>query len=231
MVEQQESEGVVATRERLSRARVVGAAVELADRDGIDALSMRNLAQELGAAPMSLYKHVAHKDELLDGMVEVVFEEVEFPTGVDWKVALRERARSMRAALLRHPWAIAQMEARTAGPANLRHRDAMMRCLRDTAGLSIPMALHAYSFADSYVYGFAFQQTSMAGARTAGTAISDHINVEMRRTDDLPHLNELLVALNTVGYDFHGEFEFGLELLLDSIDRLRDQSIGGAEPG
>lgn len=208
-------------RERLNTERVVKASVQLADREGIDALTMRNLAQSLGVAPMSLYKHVEHKDELLDAMVETVFEEVELPSGPNWKVALRTRALSMRQALLRHPWAIAQMESSNAGPANLRHRDAMMQCLRETAGLSIPMALHAYSFADSYVYGFAFQQSAMTSRREPGAVVPDRLTLERRFAEHLPHLSELLSALEKSGYDFDHEFEFGLDLLLDSIERLR----------
>jgi AcrR family transcriptional regulator len=221
LVETSTQPGTAVTRERLTKERVVRAAVDLADRDGNDALSMRNLAQDLGVAPMSLYKHVANKDELLDGMVEIVFGEVERPTGADWKAALRARAWSMRTALLRHPWAIAQMEARTAGPANLRHRDAVMRCLRETAGLSIPMALHAYSLADSYVYGYAFQQTAMGSSGVSAAAVADRAATRARAEEELPYLDELLAALGTSGFDFDREFDFGLDLLLDSIERLR----------
>lgn len=209
------------SRPRLNRARVVASAVELADQQGIEALSMRNLAQELGVVPMALYKHVTHKDELLDRMVEVVFDEVELPTGVDWKTALRARALSMRGALLRHPWAIAQMESRTAGPANLRHRDEMMRCLRDSAGLSVKSAVHVYSLADSYVYGFAFQQVAMTVARAATDAPAEFVTVGFAPADEYPHLNELLVEIERTGYDFDLEFEFGLDVLLDGIARLR----------
>jgi AcrR family transcriptional regulator len=224
-------EDAPAVRERLSRARVITAAVVLADERGIDSLTMRGLAEELGVVATALYKHVADKDELLDGMVEVVFAEVEFPAESDWETALRERALSMRQALLRHPWAIALMEARTAGPASLRHRDAVMRCLRETAGLSIPMALHAYSLSDSYIYGFAFQQTTMTAAHPTKTVagVQDVTGIQPPPGAEYPHLNELLVALGKSGYDYNREFEFGLDVLLDGIARLREQELASAK--
>src|SRR5437899_2025785 len=120
-------------RERRNRTRVLHSAIELADQTGFDGLSMRKLAEQLGVVPMALYKHVADKDELLDGMVDLVFAEVDVPTDVDWKTAMRVRATSMRDALRRHPWAIGRMESGTPGPANLRHHNAVLGCLRRDA--------------------------------------------------------------------------------------------------
>src|SRR5579862_8977392 len=143
----------------LSRDRVLLAAVAFADEHGIASLSMRKLGDVLGVEAMSLYNHVANKDQLLDGMVDVVFGEIDLPAGgADWKTAMRERAQSARQALGRHPWAIAQMSTRTSpGPATLRHHDAVIGALR-TAGFSIAMTAHAFSAIDSYIYGFALQE-------------------------------------------------------------------------
>src|SRR5215218_5176887 len=144
-------------RNRLNRDRVLRTAVALADQ-AIDVPTMRTLAQELGVVPMALYKHVANKEDLLDGMVDLVFGEVAFPTGgADWKPAMRQRAISMRQALLRHRWAVGLMEARMRpGPADLRHHNAVFACLRE-AGFAFQAAVHTYSALDSYIYAVEFQ--------------------------------------------------------------------------
>src|SRR5918999_613620 len=146
----------------LNRQRVLRTAIAFADEKGIESLSMRKLGEELGVEAMSLYKHVANKDDMLDGMVDVVFDEIDLSSdGVHWKMAMRERALSAREALSRHLWAIGLMESRMKpGPANLRHHDSVIGCLRD-AGFSIEMAIHAYSALDSYIYGFALQEKSL----------------------------------------------------------------------
>jgi AcrR family transcriptional regulator len=146
----------------LNRDRVLGAAVAFADTNGIGSLSMRKLGEALGVEAMSLYNHVANKDELLDGMVDRVFSEIDLPAGAgDWRTAMRERAVSARRALSHHPWAIALMQSRTApGPATLRHHNAVIGSLRE-AGFSIELAAHAFSALDSYIYGFALQETSL----------------------------------------------------------------------
>src|SRR2546422_3362028 len=149
-------------RTPLSRERVLRAAVALADESGIDSLTMRKLGDALGVEAMSLYNHVANKDDLLDGMVDLVFAEIAPPPrGAGWKAAMRQRAIAAREVLARHPWAIGLMESRRRpGPATLRHHDAVIGCLRE-AGFSVAMAAHAYSVLDSYVYGFALQQASL----------------------------------------------------------------------
>src|SRR5437763_4833618 len=139
------SKQTVTPRKRLSTPRVLQAAVVLADQTGLEAFSMRGLAQELGVVPMALYKHVANKDELLDGIVDIVFSEIHAPSAdEDWQSALRRRAISAREALQRHRWAIGLMESRHPGPANLRVHNAVMGCLRE-AGFSFQAAIHAYS--------------------------------------------------------------------------------------
>src|SRR5918994_1995281 len=142
-------------RAPLNKDRVLSAAVALADETGFESFSMRRLASELGVVPMALYKHVRNKEELLDGMVDIVFAEIEDPySDIDWKAAMRRRAISAREALKRHSWAIGLMESRmNPGPASLHHHNAVMRCLRE-AGFSFEMAVHAYSVQDSYIYGF-----------------------------------------------------------------------------
>ncbi len=204
---------------------MISAAVVLADQGGLESLSMRNLAQELGVVPMALYKHVANKEELLDGMVDVVFGEVKIRSESAWRTAMRERAISMREALLRHRWAIGLMESGTPGPANLRHHNAVMGCLRDQAHLSFRMAVHAYSVMDSYIYGFALQEKTLAidipaeAERRLERVAERHPSP----ADEYPYLIEVVVELGKSGYDYTEEFEFGLDLLLDGIERLHEE--------
>jgi len=142
-----------------TRQRVLGAAIDLADQDGIEALSMRKLSQHLGGAPMSLYNHIANKDDLLDGMIDAVFSKIELPSGEDsWKTAMRQRAISIRTILSRHRWAIGLMNSRTSpGPATLRHHNAVIRSLRN-AGFPVQLVAYGISALDSYSYGFALQE-------------------------------------------------------------------------
>ena len=211
-------------RTPLSRERVLRAAFDRTDADGIESLSMRKLAQELGVEAMSLYRHVRNKGEIIDGMVDLVFGEIGLPPqGVDWATAMRRRAISAREVLARHPWAIGLMEGRsTPGPATLQHHDAVIGCLRE-AGFSIAMAAHAYSLLDSYIYGFALQQASLP-FKTSDEAlgVADSIRRQFP-ADAYPHLVELTVEhVLQPGYDYADEFEFGLDLILDGLERVRD---------
>jgi AcrR family transcriptional regulator len=214
------------TRTQLSRERVLHAAVDYADRHGLEALSMRKLADELGAGAMSLYHYVPNKTDLIDGMVDIVFAEIEPPTtDVDWKTAMRRRAVSTREALNRHRWAVGHMEGRTThGPSNLRLHDAVLGCLR-AAGFSIEMTVHAYSVQDSYIYGFALQETDMASETAEDFAAE--AQRQMREyaavLADYPHLVEVVGGhVAEAGYDYESEFLFGLDLILDGLDRLRE---------
>jgi len=150
------------SRAPLTRERVLRAALVLADTSGLESLSMRKLGQELGVEAMSLYNHVANKDDILDGMVDLVFGEIELPPDqAEWKPAMRKRAISAHEALLRHPWATSLMQSRTnPGPATLTHHDAVLGSLR-RAGFTLVMAAHAVSVIDGYVYGFALQQINI----------------------------------------------------------------------
>jgi AcrR family transcriptional regulator len=208
-------------RTPLSRERVLRAAVALADDAGLGALTMRRLAQELGVEAMSLYHHVPNKDALLDGMVDLVFGEIELPTaGTDWKAAMRRRAISARAVLARHPWAIGLLESRrTPGPANLRHHDAVIGCLRE-AGFPVALTAHAYSLLDSYVYGFALQEASLPFDTPEETAELAQSIMAAFPADAYPYLAELAVEhVLQPGYDYGQEYEFGLDLLLDGLER------------
>ena len=144
-----------------NRAQLLRAAIDLADNGGIESLSMRKLSHELGGGTMSLYNHFSNKEDLLDGMIDTVFSEIDLPTGEhNWKTTMRQRALSIRTVMTRHPWAIGLMESRrTPGPATLRHHDAVIGCLRE-AGFSLQLAAHAFSALDSYIYGFALQERS-----------------------------------------------------------------------
>ena len=206
----------------LSKERVVTEAIRLADNEGVDKLSMRRLANELGAGAMSLYYYVANKDELLDAMIDVVFDEIELPTdAADWKAAMRQRAVSARQVLARHPWAITLMESRTApGPANLRHREAVFACLRK-AGFSVGMATHANWLLDSYVYGFALQEASLPFDTAEEFAdISQDVFMPQLPPDQYPYLNEAAATLLAAGYDPADEFTFGLDLILGALEAL-----------
>lgn len=209
----------------LTKDRVLRAAVALADRNGIESLTMRKLAHELDAGAMSLYYHVANKDELLDGMVDLVYEEIEPPSSdADWKTALRRVAVAAREALVRHRWAIPLMESRARpGPANLRHHDAVIGLLRD-AGFSVELAVHAYSALDSYVYGFALQEQTLPFETPGELAELGESMLQQFAADEYPHLAETIVELTKVDYDFADEFEFGLELILDGLETRRGVS-------
>src|ERR671929_459440 len=167
------------SRAQLSRERVLETAVAFADRHGLEALSMRKLGEELGASAMSAYYYFANKEQLLDGMVDLVFGEIEPPSlDADWKTAMRNRAISTRAVLNRHRWAIGHMEGRTDhGPANIGLHDAVLGCLR-AAGFSLEATVHAYSVQDAYIYGFLLQETDMA------PATADDFAAEARRQMD-----------------------------------------------
>ena len=207
-------------RPPLTRERVLQAAVDLADRDGLGALTMRRLGAELGVEAMSLYKHIANKQEILDGIVELVVGEIEIPSdGADWKDAMRRRAISARQVLSRHSWAIGLLESRGAtGPTKLRYLDAILGNLR-SAGFSIENAAHAFWLLDSYVYGHVIQETSLPLSTSEEMTGSAGSNLEETTMDEYPHLVEIAEHALRSGYSFDGEFGFGLDLILDALER------------
>lgn len=211
-----------AARIPLTRNRVLESALALADAHGISALTMRSLAQALGAKPMSLYHHVANKDEILDALVDLVFGEVELPSAAgNWRIEMEQRADSLRAALRRHPWAVGLLETRTTpGTATLRHHNATLGVLR-RAGFSIALAAHAYALLDSYIYGFALQEATLpingpsSIPEVAGTIVQSFSPAE------LPYLYEMATEhVMQPGYDFGAEFSVGLELTLNSLAEM-----------
>jgi AcrR family transcriptional regulator len=213
-------------RSRLSRERVLSAAIAHADAGGFEALSMRKLAEELDVAPMALYRHVASKDDLVDGMVDVVYGEIELPAaGADWKIAMRERAISLRDGLARHRWAIGLMESRrNPGPATLRHHDAVLGNLR-AGGFDIVMAAHAYSVLDGYIYGFALTKMSLPFETTEEVAEVAESMLQPFPQNAYPNLVEILTEhVMKPGYDYADEFEYGLDLILDGLQRARTAS-------
>ncbi|MFJ3876455.1 TetR/AcrR family transcriptional regulator C-terminal domain-containing protein [Streptomyces sp. NPDC090077] len=226
-------------REPLTRQRVLDAAVALADAGGLETLSMRRLGEAIGVEAMSLYNHVANKEALLDGMVDLVFAEVELPVPGDrWRPAMRSRAVSMRLALARHPWAIGLMESRSApGPATLRHHDAVLGCLRRD-GFSLVLTAHAVSVIDSYVYGFALQEKTLpVGSPEETAGLADAI-MSGFGDGEYPYLTEIATAhVMRPGYSYGDEFEYGLDLVLDGLRQAADRpqgtapSEGDAAPG
>lgn len=207
------------SRTPLTAERVIDGAVALADGIGIDAFTIRKLADHLDVKPMTIYHHVPNKEAIIDGMVDRVFEEIDLPPeDRPWKEAMRQRARSARAVLARHPWAPPLMESRrTPGPATLGHHDAVLGCLR-RGGFSITMTAHAYALIDAFIYGFALQEASLPA-----TGGDDMAELAQSMFDDaaaaaFPHLHEFTVEhVLRPGYDFGHEFEFGLDLVLDGL--------------
>jgi AcrR family transcriptional regulator len=205
----------------LSRERVLHAALRLADEEGLEALSMRKLAQALGVKAMSLYNHVASKDDLLDGLVDLVVSEIEVPSlDTDWQIAMARRATSAHAVLLRHPWATQPLVSRVnVGPAMLRYIDATLGCLC-AAGFSLEMADHVWNAIDSHIYGFTLQElnfpfeaTEYAEAATQGLALIP--------ADQYPYLNQLTHSVIEGRYDGLHDFEFGLKLILNGLEAFR----------
>ncbi len=215
----QSTETAQKPRPTLNRQRVLEGAIALADDVGMDGFTIRKLATAIDVKPMTIYHHIPNKEAIIDGMVDLVFGEIDLPpSGTDWKSAMQQRGRSARAVLARHPWATPLMESRTnPGPNTLGHHDAVIGCLR-LAGFSIEMTAHAYALIDAYIYGFALQEAGLPA--TGGEEMADlaqHIT-EPFPADQYPHLMELTTEhVLKPGYDFAAEFEFGLSLILDAL--------------
>ncbi len=211
-------------RSPLSRDRVLRAALDLADRDGFEACTMRKLGAQLGVEAMSLYRYVTSKEDLLSGLVDLVFGEVEVDAAGrrEWRAAMRDRAHSHRAAMRRHPWAIGFMEGRMQpGPESLRVHDATLGILR-AAGFPFRDAVHANSVLDAYVYGFAYQERGLPAEADGATAeVMREQARHVPEMHDFPHLVEAMREFADEGYDYDAEFTFGLELILDGVERLR----------
>jgi AcrR family transcriptional regulator len=216
-----QAQTVASTRHPLSKERVLRAAMTLADKGGIEALSMRRLADELGVEAMSLYHYVSNKNALLDGITDIVATEIEVPSARgDWKAAVRSSAISFRDALARHPWACGLMMSNGAGPSRLRYMESLLRRLRE-AGFSPQMTHHAYHALDSHIIGF----TLWASGYTTGMGQDPKV-VEgfLKRIpkDEFPYLIEHAGEHATPARrDGVSEFEFGLDLILDGLEKVR----------
>jgi AcrR family transcriptional regulator len=210
------------SRQPLTRERVLEAAVALADADGLEAVSMRRVGERVGVEAMSLYNHVRNKVDLLDGMIDLVFAEIDAPGATaDWRPEIHRRCVSARAVLGRHAWAIGLMESRSSpGPETLRHHDAVLGCLR-AGGFTVAQTAHAYALLDSYVYGFALQEASLPMSQGTDAASLAEDILGPTPEGEYPHLTELTVQhVLKPGYDFGDEFGWGLDLLLDALERL-----------
>ena len=202
----------------------------LADAEGLEELTMRRLAEELGVEAMSLYHHVPNKDAILDGMVDLVFREIELPQpNLDWKTALRRRMASVREVLVRHRWALRILESRaTPGPSTLEHHDAMLGCLR-RAGFSVPLAAHAYAVLDSFVFGFVHTELTLPFQTSEETQAFASAIFDQLPPGSYPHLVELTREhVLKPGYAYGNEFPFGLELILDGLERALELELSAA---
>ena len=207
---------------KLTPQRVIEGAVSLADRIGVDALTIRKIAEEIGVKPMTIYHHVPNKEAIIDGMVDAVFAEIDLPPNdADWRDAMTQRCRSMRAVLADHPWASPLLENRTSpGPATLTHHDAVLGCLR-RAGFSLQLTAHAYALIDAFLYGFALQEATLPV--TGGDEMAELAGsmVEQMPADVYPNLIEFTHEhVMKPGYDFGNSFEVGLGLILDGLAPL-----------
>jgi AcrR family transcriptional regulator len=205
----------------LTRELVLQTALRLADQGGLESLSMRKLGQELGVEAMALYYHFANKDEVLDGIVDLVWAEIDLPVAGDaWRTAMRRRAISVRDVLARHRWAIGLMESRrNPGPANLRHHDAVIGNLR-AAGFEMAMVAHAYSLMDGYIYGYALTKMNLPFDATNDITEMAQSMLEPFPEGEYPNMVAFITEhAMKPGYDFANEFEWGLDVLLDGIER------------
>ena len=213
-----------APRTPLSKERVLRAAVVLADTSGIEALSMRRLAKELGVEAMSLYNHVANKDEILAGIIDVVASEIDLPSDeADWKTAMRRNAISARDVRLRHRWASSlSMSRQSGGPAQLRHADWVLRTLKE-AGFSKDLIYHAFHILESYILGFTVQQLNFPykGEELAGMATTF---LQQLPAGEFPDFTEHVLQHLEPSHGDEGGFEFGLDLILDGLERARDRA-------
>jgi len=208
----------------LSRERVLRTAIDLADQGGIESLSMRRLGRALGVEAMSLYNHVSNKEDLLDGLADIVIGEIEVPaSGDDWKAAMRRRAISAREMLARHPWAGGVIESRTSpSPTRSRYPEAVVRSLRQ-AGFSVEMAVHAFFMLDSYIYEFAVQEQNLPSGTPEELAGVAETMLAALPAAEYPHLREVIVEyVLKAGFDYAEEFEFGLDMMLEALERARD---------
>ncbi len=208
-------------RPPLNRERILAVAVEIADERGVGAVTMREVASRLGVEAMSLYNHVANKDDILDGMVDVVIEQFDLPADAgDWQEAMRRRAVSAHEVFGLHPWAPMLMDSReSSGPSRLRYFDWVLGTLVE-AGFSLEAAARAFSLLDSYVYGFGIQQFNMGAADDASTEEMAEAILAYIPAEEYPYLHRMASQAMAEGYDAAADFDFGLEIILDGLERV-----------
>jgi AcrR family transcriptional regulator len=215
----------VANRAPVNPARTLEVALAIADSDGIEAVTMRRLARELGVEAASLYHHVNGKDQILDGLVDIVAAEIEPPLpSAGWREAINQRAHNTRAGLCRHPWAVSLMASRTTpGPATLRLLETGIRCFRE-GGFSVLLAAHAVSAVDSSVHGFVLQEVNLPFRGGSELAAMTAAVMEAFPASEFPYLFEMTVAhVLQPGYDYGNEFDSGLKVVLDGVAALLDE--------
>lgn len=208
-------------RKPLTPERVIEGGIELADQIGMEAFTIRKLAEAIDVKPMTIYHHISNKDAIIDGMVNQVFREIDLPpTDLDWRSAIQVRSKSMRSVLAAHPWAAPLMDSRTPGEDTLRHHNAFLGCFRN-AGFSLKVTAHAYAAIDSFLYGFALQEATLP---TVDEADQETDMAGAALGDSFPHLMEFATEhVMAPGYNFGDEFEVGLNLILDGLEQLRGQ--------
>ena len=207
-------------RGTLTRERVLRAALVLADEGGLESLTMHAIGRRLGVQAMSLYRHVENKEDLLDGLIDLVVSEVEMPeSAADWKTAMRQRAISARRVFARHRWAIGLVESqRRPGAVTLRHHEWVLGVLLE-AGFSVTVAAHAYNLLDSYIYGFALQEVSLTYDSPEEQAEVGQATLQQVLPDEYPHLARVAREFIEAGTEYGAGFEFGLDLILDGLER------------
>jgi len=210
-----------ARRAPLTRDKVLRAALRMADERGLEELSMRKLAQTLKVEAMSLYNHVANKEQILDGLVELVVSEIDLPElGGDWRREMHARACSAHAVLMRLPWATMLLVARmNIGPNMLRYIDATIGCLRE-AGFSYPMADHAWTAVDAYVYGFTLQKLNFPLEPSEYASAAQQF-LPLIPPEQFPYMHGMSLEVIEGRHDGMHQLELGIDLLLDGFERLR----------
>jgi len=212
----------------LSRDQIVITAMEIADQRGVAAVTMREVASRLGVEAMSLYNHVANKNDILDGMVDAVADQFDLPQDIeDWREAMRRRAISARRVFGLHPWAPLLMDSReSSGSSALRYFDWVLGTLM-RAGFSMDAAAHAFSLIDSYVYGFGIQQSNFSSGGDAPPEERAEAVFDLIPEEQYPYLRRMAAHAMKVGYDAEADFDFGLDIILDGLERILDKSRTG----
>jgi len=216
------------SRPPLNRNRILAAAVEIADERGVGAVTMRAVASKLGVEAMSLYNHVANKDDILDGMVDFVVEQIDLPQDVDhWREAMRRRAVSAHQVFGCHPWVPVLLDSReTSGPSGLRYFDWVLGTLM-RAGFSMEDAARVFSLLDSYIYGFGIQQFNFSADSDASPEERAETLLAFIPAEQYPYLHRMASHAMQAGYDAEADFDFGLEIILGGLERILDESRPG----